>query len=225
MLLDKGLGANAIDDLADVAGIYCDYAKIAWGSSLITCNLEKKFTLYRERGINVLLGGTMFEYAYLRNSADRLLDVARDLNIHIEISDGVVQIPRKDKLQWIERFAKHVEVFSEVGRKTGKEKNDWKSMLEEDFRAGARKVVIEGREIGPPGQEIRGDLVEELLQVTHADNMIFEALERPQQVWLIRHLGPNVNLGNILPPDLLTLESFRQGLKEHTLLHTWEVER
>jgi phosphosulfolactate synthase (CoM biosynthesis protein A) len=36
---------------------------------------------------------------------------------------------------------------------------------------------------------------------------------------LIKRIGCNANLGNILPKDLLTLESFRLGLKEHTLLH------
>jgi len=42
---------------------------------------------------------------------------------------------------------------------------------------------------------------------------------------MIKRFGPNVNLGNIPPTDLLTLESFRMGLKEHTLLHTFERQR
>ena len=41
----------------------------------------------------------------------------------------------------------------------------------------------------------------------------------------LKKLGPNVNLGNIPPTDLMTLESFRRGLKEHTLLHIWEMTR
>ena len=42
---------------------------------------------------------------------------------------------------------------------------------------------------------------------------------------MIKRFGTNVNLGNIPPTDLLTLESFRMGLKEHTLLHTFERQR
>jgi phosphosulfolactate synthase len=218
MMLDKGIGLRGIEDIAEVGGDWIDCAKIAWGSALITQNLEAKIQAYRRVGIEPLFGGTLFEYAYLRNGVSKLLDFIRDVKVHIEISDGVAEVPRKEKLAWIEKFARHVEVYSEIGRKTGKEDDDWGVMIREDLAAGAKRIVIEGREIGPVGQEIRTDLVDELEKVAKTEQLIFEALERKQQVWLIQRFGPNVNLGNILPVDVLTLESFRQGLKEHTLL-------
>jgi phosphosulfolactate synthase len=64
--------------------------------------------------------------------------------------------------------------------------------------------------------------VETVLSAGNPQGLIFEAFERKQQVWLVKHLGPNVNLGNIPPTELLTVESFRRGLKEHTLLHAWQ---
>ncbi len=217
IMLDKGIGLHEIADLAGVAGRWLDYAKIAWGSSLITENLEQKLEAYRAAGITPMFGGTLFEYAYLSNAASKLLDVVKDTGVHIEISDGVADVPRSDKLRWIEAFAAHVDVFSEVGRKVGREEKDWSQMLREDLAAGAKKVVIEGRETGPAGQEIRADFVDGLVESVAVESLVFEALERKQQIWLIQRFGPNVNLGNILPPDVLTVESFRHGLKEHTL--------
>ena len=226
VMIDKGqLGPNSIEDFAVTSGAHCDYAKIAWGSSLITGNLEEKLDCYRRNGIVPMLGGTLFEYAYMRNRVPALIDFVRSHQAHIEISDGVIQLPRRDKLMWIERIAKHVEVFSEVGGKINRQSHDWKQVIQEEFSAGSKKVVIEGREIGPVGHDIRNEFVETVIASTDTNNLIFEAFERKQQIWLIKRLGPNVNLGNIPPADLLTVESFRRGLKEHTLLHTWEKVR
>jgi phosphosulfolactate synthase len=217
--LDTGSGTAAIADLAEVAGAHCDFAKIAWGSALITGNIEAKLDAYRRAKILPLLGGTLFEYCYMRDRTESLLAICREYKIHIEISDGVVDLPRAEKLRWIERFAAQGEVFSEVGGKIHSQALDWKRAVEEEISAGASKVVIEGREVGPVGKEIREDLVDLLVSSFGAKRLVFEALERYQQVWLIRKLGPNVNLGNIRLADVLTLESFRRGLKEHTLLH------
>jgi len=226
LMIDKGqMGVRAIDDFAEIAGPYCDYAKIAWGSALITSNLEAKLAAYRKHGITPMLGGTLFEYAFLRGKVPELLEFAKAHKLHIELSDGVIDLPRKDKLMWLERFAKHVEVFSEVGGKIERQNRDWKEIIREELSAGAHKVVVEGREIAPVGQDFRVEFVDAVCSATDTANLVFEAFERKQQVWLIKRFGPNVNLGNIPPTDLLTLESFRFGLKEHTLLHTFERER
>jgi phosphosulfolactate synthase len=222
ILLDVGqLGPRAISDLLAVAADHCDYAKLAWGSALITKNLHAKLGAYREIGITPLLGGTLFEYAYLRNKVPALLDLARDYQVHVEISDGVIALPRVEKLRWISEFARHVEVFSELGGKIEAQEHDWQRAIEEELSAGSTKVVIEGREISRNQGAIREDFLEMLTDVADPDDLVFEALERRQQVALIKRFGPNVNLGNIQPPDLMTVESFRLGLKEHTLLHTW----
>ena len=219
IILDRGSGPAAVADLIATAAGHVDYAKIAWGSALITANLEDKLEQYRAGGIAPMLGGSLFEIAYLRGQVEELLALARDLAVHVEISDGVIELSRRDKLHWIEQFAKVVEVFSEAGGKTSTHDHDWIEVIKEERSAGAGKVVIEGREIGPVGKPIREDLIDLLVEGTDLDSLVFEALERPQQVFLIKRLGANVNLGNIRPEDLLTLESFRRGLKEHTLLH------
>ena len=223
IMIDKGqMGVRVIDDFAELAGRYCDYAKIAWGSALITNNLDEKLAAYRKHKVTPMIGGTLFEYCYLRGKVPQLLDFAKHYQLHIEISDGVIQMPRKDKLKWLEHFGKHVEVFSEIGGKIDRQNHDWAQVIREELAAGAHKIVVEGREIGPVGQDIRTEFVDEVVAATPLENLVFEAFERKQQVWMIKRFGPNVNLANIPPTDLLTLESFRLGLKEHTLLHTFE---
>jgi phosphosulfolactate synthase len=223
VMIDKGqMGPNTIADFVSQASEHCDFAKIGWASALITGELESKLAAYRKGGITPMLGGTLFEYAYMRNKVPMLIDLARQLQVHVEVSDGVIDLSRKDKLHWIEQLAKHVEVFSEIGGKINRQSHDWKVAINEELKAGAKKVVVEGREIGPVGQEIRVEFVDTVLEATDPQNLVFEAFERKQQIYFIKRLGPNVNLGNIPPTDLLTLESFRRGLKEHTLLHTFE---
>src|SRR5262249_52172652 len=150
--------------------------------ALITGNLDEKLECYRSAGIVPMLGGTLFEYAYLRGRLNELLKFAQELSAHVEVSDGVIDLPRRDKLLWIERFARHVEVFSEVGGKIQRQNHDWKKVIAEELAAGARKVVIEGREIGPVGGEVRADFMDIILDAESPDKMVFEAFERKQQV-------------------------------------------
>ena len=148
---------------------------------------------------------------------NEMLALARAAQVHIEISDGVVALPRAEKLRAIERFAEYVPVFSEIGNKAVPIVADWPTLVKEELDAGAKHVVIEDRELGPEGREIRGDLVETLLDSIPMNRLVFEAIERKQQTWLIRHLGSNVNLGNTLPMDLMTVECIRQGLNHDTV--------
>ena len=221
MLLDRGeMGPTTLRDLLSVVGDHADYAKLAWASSLIMAkgSIEKKLEVYRDANIMPLFGGTLFEYAYLKGQLETLFAYVRDHQICIEISDGIVEIPRPEKLAWIERFAKHVQVFSEVGGKLAQKKLDWKAAIAEELSAGAMKVVIEGREIGPPGGDTSTTFVDMIVAAAEPKQLVFEALERKQQIALIQHLGQNVNLGNIPVDQTMALECYRLGLKDRTML-------
>jgi phosphosulfolactate synthase len=221
MLLDRGeMGPGALRDLLSVVGDHADYAKLAWASTLIMAKgtIEQKLDVYRNANIMPLFGGTLFEYAYLKGHVETLLAYVRDHQICIEISDGIVEIPRPEKLAWIERFAKHVQVFSEVGGKLANKQLDWKSAIAEELAAGAIKVVIEGREIGPAGGDTSTAFVDMLVAAAEPKQLVFEALERKQQISLIQHLGQNVNLGNIPVDQTMAVECYRLGLKDRTML-------
>ena len=218
--LDVGLGCREAADLVETSGAHVDFVKIAWGSSLITGNLEAKLDVYRNGKCAPLLGGTLFEYAYLHGKLDELHALIKATRMHIEVSDGSIDIPTEAKLKWIEKFAAVTEVWSEIGGKIELHVKDWGQVLRQEREAGAKMIVVEGRQVGPVGKPIREDFVDELIGLAGGHKqLVWEALERPQQLFFIKKLGPNVNLANIKTADVLTLESFRRGLKEHTLAH------
>src|SRR5262245_60203051 len=85
VVIDKGqMGLNTIHDFGAHVGEYCDFVKIAWGSALITGNLEEKLEAYRRAGVTPMFGGTLFEYVFLRGKVPQFLDVVRDLKVHVE---------------------------------------------------------------------------------------------------------------------------------------------
>ena len=219
--LDVGLGPRAAADLVETSGPHLDYVKIAWGSSLITANLDTKLDIYRKGGVSPMFGGTLFEYAYLHHKLHELLALVRETKIHLEVSDGSIDIPIADKLRWIERFAAVTDVWSEIGGKIALQVKDWREVYRQELAAGATMIVVEGRQVGPVGQPIREHFVDEMVEIAGDHRrLIWEALERTQQLFFLKKLGPDANLANIKTDDVLTLESFRRGLKEHTLL-TW----
>jgi phosphosulfolactate synthase len=84
-------------------------------------------------------------------------------------------------------------------------------------------VIVEGRESGTVGiyhssGEVKAGLIDEIQMSIDPGRIIFEAPRKPQQVWFIKHFGPNVNLGNIPAEDVISVETIRQGLRADTLL-------
>lgn len=223
--LDTGLGPARAQDLVDTAAAHVDFVKIAWGSSLITNHVQAKIDIYQRGGIKPMLGGTLFEYAFLHGKLEELFALVKATKMHIEVSDGSIDIPEADKLRWIEKFAGVTDVWSEIGGKIALHVKDWGAVLRQEKAAGASMIVVEGRQVGPVGQPIREHFVDELVELAGGhEGLIWESLERPQQLFFLKKLGKNVNLANIKTDDVLTLESFRRGLKEHTLL-TWPVQK
>ena len=115
-------------------------------------------------------------------------------------------------------------VLAETGAKDGSyplEPGGWASEMLRDLDAGADWVVAEGRESGTIGlygadQTIREDIVAAILDRVPGDKVIFEAPVKRQQAWFVRKFGPDVNLGNIEPGNVLALETLRLGLRADT---------
>jgi len=59
-------------------------------------------------------------------------------------------------------------------------------------------------------------LVSKILAKINSDDILWESPQKSQQVWFIKLIGPNVNLGNIAPNDLIALETLRLGLRGDT---------
>jgi phosphosulfolactate synthase len=90
-----------------------------------------------------------------------------------------------------------------------------------ELEAGAWKVIGEAREGGNIGLyrssgEVRQGLVDEIIHAIDADNIIWEAPQKSQQVYFVKLVGSDVNLGNIAPNEVIPLETIRLGLRGDT---------
>src|SRR5947207_1869496 len=225
-VIDKGLNLRDIEGLFDTAGEFVDIVKLGWGTSYVTNNLEKKIALYRSFDTPVVCGGTLFEAVYGRGKLDEFKSWLKEFRFsHVEISDGTLDIPRERKLELIDEFARDFTVLSEVGSKDEDvvyAPYQWVEWIKEELEAGAWKGITEGREGGTAGiyrsdGEMRTGLVDEIVHEVDVSNLVFEAPQKSSQAWFVKQFGPNVNLGNIPPEEVIPLETLRLGLRGDSL--------
>ncbi len=225
-VLDRGLSLSDVDGLIEVAGGSVDIVKLGWGTAVVTGNLAAKLALYAAYGIPVVLGGTLTEVALRQGRIEGLIAWLRELGLqHVEISDGTISLAPSDKRELIARLAKEFTVLSEVGSKDLDmimAPYRWVEEIEAELEAGAWKVVAEAREAGNAGiyradGEVRMGLIDEIAHAVDPGRLVFEAPRKQQQVFFLKRFGSNVNLGNIAPGDVLSLETLRLGLRSDTL--------
>lgn len=226
LALDKGYSLRQAEDFCEAAAPYTDVLKLGWGTALVTPQLEKKIRIYESYDIPVYFGGTLFEAYLMRDELDTYINTLKDLGIkHLEVSNGTILLSQERKLDIIRRLTEDFTVLSEVGSKNP---NDiiapykWVEMIKSELEAGAWKVITEAREGGNvgvfrPNGEIRSGLIDEITHLISKDHLIFEAPKKEQQVWFIKKFGPNVNLGNIAPQEVIPVETLRLGLRSDTL--------
>ena len=225
-VIDTGLGISEVDGLLRQAAAHIDTVRLGWGSAYVTRDLEAKLAAYRAHDVPVMLGGTLTELAWLHGRVDELCAWLDELGIdRLEVSSGVVAIPPRDKAALVERLAGRYTVYAEVGEKDPSAlmaPYRWVQLIREALDAGAQMVVCEGRATGTaglyrPSGEPRMGLIDEIVHEVDRGRLIFEAPRKDQQVCLIERLGADVNLGNVPPDEVLSLETLRLGLRADTL--------
>jgi phosphosulfolactate synthase len=225
-VIDTGLSTVEAEGLMSMAADYVDLVRLGWGTAYVTRDVGAKIECYRAAGVPTMLGGTLTELAWLHGRVDELAAWIDELGIeHVEVSSGTVPIPADEKLRLVEQLAQRFTVFAEVGEKDPNAllaPYRWVELIRSALEAGATKVVCEGRATGDAGMyrpngEPREGLIDEVAHELPARQMIFEAPLKHQQVWFIKHFGPAVNLGNVLPQDAISLETLRVGLRADTL--------
>ena len=223
-VIDKGLGPRAWEDVLETSGDYIDVVKLGWGTAYVTPNLRRKLEVLREKP--VVIGGTFFEVVLARGRLDEYKGWLQELAIsHVEISDGVIELPRERKLELIADFARDFTVLSEVGSKDAQVNiapYQWVQWLREEKDAGAWKVITEAREGGSAGifrkdGDMRTGLIDEIAHELDFHDIVWEAPTKESQAWFVKHFGPEVNLGNIPPDEVIPLETLRLGLRADTL--------
>jgi len=227
MVMDKGLSLREAEDLVSVAHHLIDYIKLGFGTSLFSNNVEEKIKCYQKAGLKVYLGGTLFEAFLIRNKYEDYKKLINKLGIDmIEVSDGSMEIAHDLKCEYINKLSKEYSVISEVGSKEAGiiiAPNRWITMMQTELAAGSIKVIAEARESGTvgiyrPNGTAHVALINKILAKVSQEKILWEAPLKSQQVWFIKHFGTNVNLGNIAPNEVISLETLRMGLRGDTFM-------
>lgn len=225
MVMDKGLSIEEAKNFLSVAHPHVDIVKFGFGTSFVTPNLREKIAVYKSFGIPVYFGGTLFEAFLIRNQFDDFIAVCKDFEVdYMEVSDGSITIPHAEKCGYIEKLTKHGTVLSEVGSKDAAHiipPYKWIELMRAELEAGSTYVIAEAREAGNVGiyrgsGEVREGLVQEILTQIPEEKIIWEAPQKAQQLYFIELIGCNVNLGNIAPSEMISLEAMRLGLRGDT---------
>jgi phosphosulfolactate synthase len=233
LAIDTGFSVRQAEDFCDVASHHVDIVKLGWGTSYVTANLSDKLSVYRDHNIPVYFGGTLFEAYLLRDELDKYLKFLDRYDInYLEVSNGTIRLSQNRKLDIIRDLSKNFKVLSEVGSKNPDDimpPYKWVKIIESELDAGSWKVICEARDSGTvgvfrPNGEVRSGLIEEITDQISKDKLIFEAPQKDQQIWFIRKYGSNVNLGNIKPNEVISLETLRLGLRGDTLLDFYSLD-
>ncbi len=225
MVMDKGLSTRQVEDFLEANEPHTDIVKLGFGTSYVTPKLQEKIDIYKRNGIKLYFGGTLFEAFVIRGQFEDYLRLLDKYKMEFaEISDGSIDMAHDEKCEYIRKMAKYVTVLSEVGSKDAEKiipPYKWIELMKLEIEAGVWKVIAEAREGGNVGiyrgtGEVREGLIEEILTQVPSEKIMWEAPNKAQQVWFIKLLGSNVNLGNIAPHEVIPLETLRVGLRGDT---------
>ncbi|AEI41222.1 phosphosulfolactate synthase [Paenibacillus mucilaginosus] len=232
MVIDKGLGLHALEDLLETAAPYIDMLKIGFGTSPLytTEFLKQKIEMIKGHDIVVYPGGTFLEVAIRQGAVQPFFEMVRQLGFNgLEVSDGTIEVPRSLRSELICRgLDAGLTVITEYGKKGWGSAIELQELIETvtvDSELGASLVTIEGRESGKGVgifDEQGGCKDEEIAMVLKGVPspavLLWEAPHKEQQVHLLNTLGTGIHLGNIAPGDVISLEALRRGLRSDTLL-------
>ena len=214
-------GRRGLADLLEAGGNAIDYAKI-WALSAATLPgdyLRDVVRQYHDAGVSTFAGGLLFEYAYLQNEVDGLIELLRHTGIDgVEVSENYLVLEDNERLSHIDRIASAgLDGVYEFGRKHPDEPMELDVLDDLIARvkgAGAHHVIVEQGEI---------DLLEAsepgatrvIKDKPWFDDIFIEIDSNRfphQHGELIAQFGPEVNLANVAPGHVLRLEGLRRGL-------------
>ena len=228
MVMDKGISLRQAEDFLDASADYVDFVKLGFGTSIVSKNVKEKVKLYKDAGMKVFVGGTLFEAFVIRDKFEDYLRYIDDLGLDAaEVSDGSIELEHEQKCEYITRLARDYTVLSEVGSKEEGviiHPARWIKMMQNELSAGAFKVIAEARESGTVGifhknGSAHSMLITRIVNKVKIENIIWETPQKSQQVYFIKLFGCDVNLGNIAVDDVIPLETLRLGLRGDTFFN------
>jgi len=232
MVIDKGLGLGAFEDLLQTSGEHIDIIKLGFGTACLypLPTLLRKIALAGAFDIEIMPGGTFLEIAESRGETERFLKTVADIGFTgVEISEGTIDLGRLRRSELIrEARALGLNVYTEFGKKKWGSRIEAEELAETiriDLACGASMVTVEGRESGTgvgvydEAGACREEEIGRVLEcVEDRSKIMWETPRKDQQVYFLKRLGPQANLGNIAPEDVLSLEALRRGLRSDTFI-------
>ena len=230
MIADFGLPYRYTEDLVDMAGPYIDLFKIAVGTSRLydLTYLRRKLALLKRRRIRPFIGGQFQEYVFATYGEKMLrpflLEAKRVGFDVVEVSDNCVELtPRQRRAQIRLAVDCGLGVFGEVGSKDMK--NDaglLVSQAEDCFAAGAELVLVEAAELISNGKP-KMQLIAGLRKGLDMSRVLIElpgpwipgitlSVVEDMKKFLVQEFGPDVNIANVMPADIMETEALRVGL-------------
>jgi phosphosulfolactate synthase len=214
-------GEQGIRNVLDVCAEYIDYAKIyAMNALLMPREVVKRAArTYRDAGVTPFAGGILFEYAWQRNEIDELIRLLARIDVPgLEISENYVTLSDEERERMIDRFQKSgISVVYEFGRKNPEQAMSVEYLADivtAVAKHGIHHVTVEQCEMDLLARDAP-KAVAALAAQPWFDHVVIEAdpYRFPQQhVQLLRDFGPEANLANITPGQILRLEGFRRGI-------------
>jgi phosphosulfolactate synthase len=233
MMIDWGMGVAQQRGILDIAGVYIDIAKIAVGLSGIISErvLTEKIAAYADHQVSAFIGGQFLEYGVYHQGmeiAKRYYEEARRVGFeYVEVSDYNLEISPEDKYELVRMGVEDfgLKILGEVGSKT--ECSSTQAMVDGIkgcLASGAWKVFVEGAEFTDKEDgSIREDVIDGVTKGVDLKDIIFELPGHwisnvhacgihDMEMFLIQQFGPEINIANVAPGEIMMLETLRTGV-------------
>ncbi|MBI2985697.1 MAG: phosphosulfolactate synthase [Deltaproteobacteria bacterium] len=235
MVLDRawvGAGSSIVAAYKDYIDLVKSTAQCLWVDEKI---IQKNMKAYRRLGIDVQIGGIPYEIAVLEGKQKEYMKRAKMLGSNVvEVESHAAGLTLEQMKTEVKRLKKDgFKVVGEVGAKWADHDETRPSRdaiyvdkvvakMSELLEVGADHVYWEGMVVRALlGNRLENQAgQEQFLKVAKAvgqERIIFEMWSArgnpntPLWAWLVKHLGPDVNLANINLQDVSQLESIRRG--------------
>ena len=214
---DPGYDPVTVESHLEQSGHLMSVLKISMACWQIAAEsaTRRKVAAARRLGVTTCTGGGPFEVAATFGKLPEFMDLCADIGVNrIEAGEGFTE--QSLDARAIVRMAaeRGMDVQYEAGKKHGGTftSDVVAGLLDEGQRwldAGARSIVIEGREsalnVGLfDGQgNVNAGFAERFVKAWTFDRVVFEAPNKPSQFALLNHFGPMVQMSNVRLEELL----------------------
>jgi phosphosulfolactate synthase len=219
--IDKFQGLDR-ENFATIAS-FVDVVKVYGALPMLISNenLKKKIEYYHSFDIKVSTGSTITEFAIVESSLERFAKESANLGFDIvEIGESSVDLSMAQKKKITEAIkSAGLEYQWKIGKKDPRHQlglEDTLKKIDEAVKLNSKKIVIESNEgynVGIYDEKglIKWSFVGAITNEYPPSMFIFEAPLESQQSALIAEFGQRVNLAEVHPDAIASVESQRRG--------------